>query len=100
MMTELELKSLAVQGYSRISLTAESLADLETPLSLYSKLALSARSEDGLIMGVGHRDLAGGMAPMEGAQLQPKSILSDHGHTMLRNVLRMGSRPLVYTKRA
>ena len=38
-MTELEFKSLAPQGYNRIPLIAEAFADLETPLSLYLKLA-------------------------------------------------------------
>lgn len=38
-MTELEFKSLATQGYNRIPLIAEALADLETPLTLYLKLA-------------------------------------------------------------
>jgi anthranilate synthase component 1 len=37
--TELEFKSLAQQGYNRIPLIAEAFADLETPLSLYLKLA-------------------------------------------------------------
>jgi len=37
--TELEFKALASQGYNRIPLIAESFADLETPLSLYLKLA-------------------------------------------------------------
>jgi anthranilate synthase component 1 len=37
--TELEFKSLASQGYNRIPLIAEAFADLETPLSLYLKLA-------------------------------------------------------------
>jgi anthranilate synthase component 1 len=41
-MTELEFKSLALQGYNRIPLMAEAFADLETPLSLYLKLAYSA----------------------------------------------------------
>ena len=40
-MTEIEFKSLADQGYNRIPLIAEALADLETPLSLYLKLAQS-----------------------------------------------------------
>lgn len=39
MITELEFKSLAEQGYNRIPLIGEALADLETPLSLYLKLA-------------------------------------------------------------
>jgi anthranilate synthase component 1 len=38
-MTELEFKSLAAQGYNRIPLIAEAFADLETPLTLYLKLA-------------------------------------------------------------
>jgi len=41
MLTELEFKSLAGQGYNRIPLIAEAFADLETPLSLYLKLAAS-----------------------------------------------------------
>lgn len=41
MITELEFKSLASQGYNRIPLIAEAFADLETPLSLYLKLAFS-----------------------------------------------------------
>ncbi len=39
MITELEFRSLATQGYNRIALIAEAFADLETPLSLYLKLA-------------------------------------------------------------
>ncbi|HEY0201307.1 MAG TPA: anthranilate synthase component I, partial [Burkholderiaceae bacterium] len=39
MITELEFNSLASQGYNRIPLMAEAFADLETPLSLYLKLA-------------------------------------------------------------
>ena len=39
MITELEFKSLASEGYNRIPLMVEAFADLETPLSLYLKLA-------------------------------------------------------------
>ena len=39
MITELEFKSLAAEGYNRIPLMIEAFADLETPLSLYLKLA-------------------------------------------------------------
>jgi anthranilate synthase component 1 len=42
--SELEFKSLSAQGYNRIPLMAEAFADLETPLSLYLKLA---HSKDG-----------------------------------------------------
>ena len=38
-MTELEFKSLVAQGYNRIALVEEAFADLDTPLSLYLKLA-------------------------------------------------------------
>ncbi|MGZ5240549.1 MAG: anthranilate synthase component I, partial [Caldimonas sp.] len=38
-MTEIEFRSLALQGFNRIPLIAEAFADLETPLSLYLKLA-------------------------------------------------------------
>ncbi len=38
-MTESEFNQLALQGYNRIALVAEAFADLETPLSLYLKLA-------------------------------------------------------------
>ena len=41
MITELEFKSLSAQGFNRIALVAEAFADLETPLSLYLKLAQS-----------------------------------------------------------
>ncbi len=39
MITELEFQSLAREGHNRIPLIAEAFADLETPLSLYLKLA-------------------------------------------------------------
>jgi anthranilate synthase component I len=44
MISELEFKSLSAQGYNRIPLLAEAFADLETPLSLYLKLAFSSNS--------------------------------------------------------
>jgi anthranilate synthase component 1 len=37
--SELEFNSLSARGYNRIPLTAQAFADLETPLSLYLKLA-------------------------------------------------------------
>jgi len=40
--TELEFKSLSAQGFNRIPLIAEAFADLETPLSLYLKLAYAS----------------------------------------------------------
>ena len=38
-MTEIEFNALAAQGYNRIPLIAETYADLDTPLSIYLKLA-------------------------------------------------------------
>ena len=40
------------------------------------------------IMGLRHRTL-----PIEGVQFHPESILSQHGHTMLRNFLEGASQP-------
>ncbi len=39
MITEAEFRALAARGYNRIPLVLESFADLDTPLSLYLKLA-------------------------------------------------------------
>ena len=50
--------------------------------SLPRELLVTATSEDGEIMGVRHREL-----PMEGVQFHPESILSEHGHAMLKNFL-------------
>jgi anthranilate synthase component 2 len=58
--------------------------------TLPAELEVTSTSEDGEIMGVRHVGLAGGPAPMEGVQFHPESILSEHGHAMLRNFLRMG----------
>ncbi|WP_156374393.1 aminodeoxychorismate/anthranilate synthase component II [Pseudorhodoferax sp. Leaf274] len=47
-----------------------------------SALAVTARTEDGEIMGVRHKEL-----PIQGVQFHPESILTEHGHAMLRNFL-------------
>ena len=44
MISELEFKSLSAQGYNRIPLMLEAFADLETPLSLYLKLAYATQA--------------------------------------------------------
>jgi len=45
-------------------------------------LEVTAWTEDGEIMGVRHRTLA-----VEGVQFHPESILTEHGHALLRNFL-------------
>ncbi|HWI81922.1 aminodeoxychorismate/anthranilate synthase component II [Ramlibacter sp.] len=45
-------------------------------------LAITAWTDDGEIMGVRHREL-----PIQGVQFHPESILTEHGHAMLRNFL-------------
>ena len=55
------------------------------------ELLISATSDDGEIMGVRHRALAATRAPLEGVQFHPESILSEHGHAMLRNFLTLGA---------
>jgi anthranilate synthase component II len=57
--------------------------------SLPAELEVSARTDDGEIMGVRHRGLAGSATPLEGVQFHPESILSEHGHAMLRNFLQL-----------
>ena len=59
--------------------------------SLPAELEITSTTDDGEIMGVRHRGLAGGPAPLEGVQFHPESILSEHGHAMLRNFLQMGT---------
>ena len=53
-------------------------------------LVVTATAEDGEIMGVRHRALAATAQPLEGVQFHPESILSEHGHAMLRNFLTLG----------
>jgi len=57
--------------------------------SLPAELEITSTSDDGEIMGVRHRELAGSAAPLEGVQFHPESVLSEHGHAMLRNFIQM-----------
>ncbi len=51
--------------------------------SLPPALEVTAETEDGVIMGLRHREL-----PIEGVQFHPESILTVGGHDMIRNFLR------------
>ncbi len=59
------------------SLTAE-------PGSMPDCLKVTARTQDGTIMGVAHTS-----APVYGVQFHPESIASEHGHQLLRNFLEL-----------
>ena len=50
--------------------------------SLPNCLEITAWTDDGEIMGVRHKTLA-----VEGVQFHPESILTEHGHDMLKNFL-------------
>ena len=50
--------------------------------SIPAVLEITATSSDGEIMGVRHREFA-----IEGVQFHPESILSEHGHALLKNFL-------------
>ena len=52
-----------------------------------AELVVTSHSEDGEIMGVRHRELAATPTPLEGVQFHPESILTQHGHAMLKNFL-------------
>ncbi|AIQ61818.1 Aminodeoxychorismate/anthranilate synthase component 2 [compost metagenome] len=51
--------------------------------SLPDCLEITAETEEGEIMGLRHKEY-----PIEGVQFHPESIITDHGHTMLRNFLK------------
>ncbi|MFN2465108.1 MAG: aminodeoxychorismate/anthranilate synthase component II [Candidatus Dormibacteria bacterium] len=52
------------------------------PATVPAELEVTARTDDGVVMGVRHRE-----HPVEGVQFHPESILTEGGHQMLRNFL-------------
>lgn len=52
--------------------------------SLPECLKITAETEDGIIMGVEHKDL-----PVHGVQFHPESIASENGHRILANFLKL-----------
>ena len=52
--------------------------------SLPSDLAVTAKTSDGLIMGLQHKT-----HPVHGVQFHPESIASEHGHALLANFLEL-----------
>ncbi len=54
------------------------------PTSCPAELKVTAWTDDGEIMGIRHTTL-----PIQGVQFHPESILTEHGHAMLRNFLEM-----------
>jgi anthranilate synthase component 2 len=62
------------------------------PASCPAVLRVTAKTDDGIIMGVQHREL-----PVHGVQFHPESILTAHGHRLLANFLALAGFPLPAT---
>ena len=56
------------------------------PDTIPDTLAITARSADGVVMGVRHRTL-----DIEGVQFHPESILTEQGHDLVKNFLARGT---------
>ena len=52
--------------------------------SLPEVLEVTAETEDGVVMGLRHKEL-----PVHGVQFHPESIASEHGHKLLQNFLKL-----------
>lgn len=52
--------------------------------SLPNCLQITAETQDGEIMGIAHKEL-----PVYGVQFHPESVLSEHGHDLLKNFLKL-----------
>jgi anthranilate synthase component 2 len=71
-------ESFSVIRYHSLALERESLP---------RELEITSTASDGEIMGVRHGALATTKTPLEGVQFHPESILTEHGHAMLKNFL-------------
>ncbi|WP_422007095.1 anthranilate synthase component II [Pyruvatibacter mobilis] len=56
------------------------------PATLPDSLDVTARTDDGIIMGLQHKT-----HPVHGVQFHPESIASEHGHALLKNFLDMAA---------
>jgi anthranilate synthase/aminodeoxychorismate synthase-like glutamine amidotransferase len=54
------------------------------PQTVPSALRVNARSDDGVVQGVAHRE-----RPVHGVQFHPESVLSEHGKALVENFLRL-----------
>ncbi|MBH1957923.1 MAG: aminodeoxychorismate/anthranilate synthase component II [Burkholderiales bacterium] len=66
-------RQFTVNRYHSLAIEKSSCADV---------LEVTAWTDDGEIMGVRHKTL-----PIQGVQFHPESILTEHGHAMLKNFL-------------
>ena len=66
-------RQFTVNRYHSLAIEKSSIPDV---------LEITAWTNDGEIMGVRHKRL-----PIEGVQFHPESILTEHGHAMLKNFL-------------
>lgn len=64
---------VSVTRYHSLTIAPETLPDC---------MEVTSQTEDGVIMGVQHKEL-----PIHGVQFHPESIASEHGHKMLENFL-------------
>ncbi|MEK0433267.1 MAG: aminodeoxychorismate/anthranilate synthase component II [Betaproteobacteria bacterium] len=69
--------TFTVNRYHSLAIERSSLPDV---------LEVTAWTDDGEIMGVRHRTL-----PIEGVQFHPESVLTEHGHSLLKNFLQIAS---------
>jgi anthranilate synthase component 2 len=68
-------KSFEVTRYHSLTVAPDSVPDC---------LAITAKTADGVIMGLQHKKL-----PVHGVQFHPESIASEHGHALLANFLEL-----------